>query len=323
MTEPPPDLGVVVVSYRTRELALTCVRSVLADAEARGPAVHVVAVDNASGDGTAEALLDEFGGLDSVTVVANAANAGFGAACDHGAELAVCHGVRHLLFLNADTRVLPGALRALTDELDTGGDVIVGPLLENPDGSHQPSQRGDPTPRALLYQHTAWRFLRLGQAAYRRYKAPDDDAVGVLMGAALATSRALYERLGGFDARYVLYFEEADLCRRARAAGARLRVVPAARVQHGGGKSADSDPAAALHLYLESMFRYVERFHGRGRARLFRVLFKPAFLVRLCTDALRDGLTWLVRPRKRAAKGAELRLFRRFALRGLGRFLRA
>ncbi len=318
-----PDLAVVIVSYETRERTLACARSVLADAAASDLDVTIAVVDNASRDGSGAAVEDELG--NQVTLLASPRNLGFGAACNQGAEL--WPRAKHLLFLNGDTELQSGAFDALIAAFRADAEIgVAGPALVEDDGAPQSSVRGHPTSLALLHQHTALRFLRFGASAYAAYKTPfashptEDADVDVVMGAALAVRGETFRALGGFDARYFLYFEEADLCRRVALFGQRVRFVAAATVRHAGGASSDHDGARALVWYVESLFRYVDRFHGRGTGLLYRVLFKPLFLLRLLTDAVRDALTYVARPSKRAAKGAELRLALGFCVRGIWRF---
>ena len=311
------DLAVVIVSYETRDRTLRCVESVLVEV---GPSLRAVVVDNASQDGTVDALRAI--GDARLAVVANAKNEGFGAACNRGA--ATQPGARHVLFLNADTVVRPGALAAIVAALDASdAPGAVGPTIVGDRGSEQPSVRGHPTPLALLHQHTALRFLRVGAQAYSRYKRPvvQDDDVPVVMGAALALRGDVLRELGGFDERYFLYFEEADLCRRVGMSGQRVALTRAAVVEHAGGASSDPRRGAALNWYLRSLFVYVDRFHGRAFGALYRLVFKPLFLLRMVTDAIRDGVTWIFRPSKRDDKGPELRLGGWFLVRGVWSFL--
>jgi N-acetylglucosaminyl-diphospho-decaprenol L-rhamnosyltransferase len=322
----PADVLVVVVSRDTRDAAVRAVRSVLEHGAVPGRATRCVLVDNASSDGTVEAVRTACG--DRVEIVANLRNAGFGAACNQGA--AMDPAARHVLFLNADAELLPGALTALVAELEAHPDAAAcGPALVGADGAPQPSVRGHPTRLALLHQHTALRFLRVGAAAYRRYKAPRVPSAGglvdVVMGACLLVRSDAFRAASGFDPRYFLYFEEADLERRLPAlppphAGV-VRFVPHAVVRHAGGESRRRDPERALTWYLESLLLYVDRWHGRAAGLAFRCVFKPLFVVRLATDALRDALVLAFRGR--AAKADELRLAARFAVRGLWRFLAA
>ena len=89
-------------------------------------------------------------------------------------------------------------------------------------------------------------------------------------------------------------------------------------MRHCGGAAADFDRERALTWYLASLFRYVDRFHGRGAGLAYRLAFKPLFLVRLVTDALRDAAGAAA---GRRGKAAELRVARRFVVRGMWEFL--
>lgn len=304
----------VIVSRDTREATLRAVRSAAADS-------RVIVVDNASTDGTADAVR---AAADGVTVVANERNLGFGAACNQGAALAP--DARFVLFLNADAALTPGALAAMTADLVAHPEASAcGPRIVGDDGGQQASVRGHPTPLALLHQHTAIRFLRLGAAAYRRYKEPAIPAEGgpveVVMGACLLVRGDAFRAAGGFDERYFLYFEEADLERRLAASRGPVRFVPAAVVRHEGGASRRRDPERALTWYLQSLFAYVDRWHGPAFGAAYRFVFKPMFLVRLATDALRDAAVLAFRGRRE--KADELRLAAAFAVRGVWSFLLA
>ncbi len=320
-----PDVVAVVVSHGTRDHTLRCIESVLATAGELEHGAAVVVVDNASPDGTPDAVRERFG--DRVTLIEEARNTGFGAACNRGA--AAFPGARHVAVLNSDTELLPGALAALVATLDAADDVgIAAPVLVDIDGEHQPSVRGHPAPLALLHQHTALRFLRVGSASYARYKRPPREAradraedVPVVMGAAFLARGEDFRALGGFDPRYFLYFEEADLCRRMAERGRKVRLAPAATVRHEGGASSERDRERALVWYLASLFQYVDRFHGRGTGLLYRAFFKPLFLVRLLTDALRDLVAVVTRPSRREDKRKELALSARFVTRGMWTFL--
>jgi GT2 family glycosyltransferase len=310
------DVAVVIVTYETRDAAIRCVESVLAHGMLADRATRVIVVDNASTDGTADAVLARFG-LDRVEVVPGARNAGFGSAANLGAERVP--DASWYLVLNGDTELTPGALAALVAAGESSPEVaIVGPRIVGATGAAQLSVRGHPTRLALLHQHTALRFLRVGADAYERYRHPP--APEVLMGAAILVRGEDFRALRGFDPRYFLYFEDADLCRRAALRGRVLWFEETATVRHAGGASADHDRERALTWYLASLFAYVDRFHGRRAGFFYRAAFKPLFVLRLLTDAVRDALGVAAgRPGKRE----ELRSARRFVTRGLWQFLGA
>jgi GT2 family glycosyltransferase len=313
---------VVVVSRDTREETVACARSVLDRGAVPGRRTRLVVVDNASSDGTVEALRAAFGL--QLDLLANLTNAGFGAACNRGAALQT--DAEHVLFLNADVELLPGALVALVAELDRHPEsAACGPRIVGNDGAPQPSVRGHPTRLSLLHQHTILRFLRAGAAAYRRYKEPVVPPAGgpveVVMGACLLVRGEDFRALHGFDPRYFLYFEEADLQRRFQALHRTVRFVPRAVVRHSGGSSSRQDPERALTWYLRSLFAYVDRWHGRSAGLAFRAAFKPLFAAKLVTDAVRDALALAFRGR--AGKRDELRLAAQFLFRGFWSFLTA
>jgi GT2 family glycosyltransferase len=77
--------------------------------------------------------------------------------------------------------------------------------------------------------------------------------------------RAAVDAVGGFDERYFLYWEDADVCRRLRAQGYTIRYVPAGRVMHIGGRSSQSDRGAAIRAFHRSAFIYYATHVGRGR----------------------------------------------------------
>jgi GT2 family glycosyltransferase len=76
------------------------------------------------------------------------------------------------------------------------------------------------------------------------------------MGASMLIRRAPFEAVGGFDERYFLYWEDADLCRRLRDRGWKTRYVPGAVVRHPGGASAATDSAFAARAFHHSAYRY-------------------------------------------------------------------
>jgi glycosyltransferase involved in cell wall biosynthesis len=138
------DIAVAVVSYQTKALLRDCLASVVADSPA-----EVVVVDNASSDGSAAMVRDEF---PDVVLRANIDNPGYGAAAN---QAIAATGAAYVLLLNADTRVESGALAALARYLDDNPGVgLAAPKLLHPDGSPQPSAYPQPTPFNTLVLNT-------------------------------------------------------------------------------------------------------------------------------------------------------------------------
>lgn len=282
------DLAVSVVSYRTPQLMRRCLRA-LEDERARLE-LQVTVVDNASGDGSADLVAEEF---PWVRLIRNVRNVGFGAA--HNQALRETS-ARYLLVLNSDASPMPGALKTLTDYLADHPDVaVVGPKLRYPDGRVQPSRRRFPTLATLFCESTQLQRMWPDNGLLRRYYVadrPDDveQKVDWLVGACLCARARAVADVGLFDERFFLYSEELDWCRRFRAAGWRIVYVPAAEVRHIEGASTGLDLGARDRLFQTSKLRYAAKWHGPGAARALRGYLVLEYLARGIEETLKLGL---------------------------------
>ena len=252
-----PAADVIVVNFNSSALARRCLESAAADL---GTADwRAIVVDNASADGGVAAL----GSLPRTTVLVNASNAGFGAAVNRAATASAAP---LLWLLNPDCVVHPGAFAALADTLAAHPDcAIAAPQLLNADGGVQASARGNPTAWTGLFGRNTLLTKLFPSAAMARRNLPARDLVDAdvdsapvdwVMGAAMLVRREMFEAVGGFDPRYFLYWEDADLCRRLWARGWSTRYVPGARVTHDGGASARTSSAMAARAFHRSAYRY-------------------------------------------------------------------
>jgi GT2 family glycosyltransferase len=176
-----------------------------------------------------------------VRLIASPTNLGFAAANNLAARHA---GGRYLLLLNPDADPALGALRRGIELMDQHPQVgLGGGELRGVDGSRQPSARMFPTLRdefftlaGLAARHPSSRlFARLD----RRWADPEEPArVDWIPGAFVFVPAAVWRRLGGFDERFFMYYEEVDLCRRIRDAGLQVQYWPELKATHIGGASA-------------------------------------------------------------------------------------
>lgn len=242
------ETAVVVVNYRTDELTVRAVESVLGEDDVR----EVVVVDNASGDKSAEflreALTDE-----RVLVVDAGRNGGFGAGVNLGA--ARCRSPL-LLVLNSDATVVPGSLAALASALlaDTGIGVLA-PAVVLPDGTLQADAFGR-LPRR-------WELLLPGPIRWTGGGA-GERRPGWVSGVAMLVRMHDFRSVGGFDERFGMYFEDVDLCRRLQAGGRSVARLPEATVVHAAGASWRSR-RDRKRRYHRSKALYAERL-GASRA---------------------------------------------------------
>jgi len=237
MTDAPqPDLTIIVVSYNTCAMTLACLASV--QAETRVTTFELIVLDNASTDGSADAIAAQF---PDVRLIRSAENLGFARANNVAAEQA--RG-RCLLLLNPDTVVLRGAIDTLAAFAAARPEAqIWGGRTLFADGSLNPTSCWRAPSLWSVFCVTAglnYLFPRsplFNPDAYGGWKRDSERAVDIVTGCFLMLPTALWRRLGGFDLSFVMYGEEIDLCLRAHALGARPRVTPQAEIIHHGGAS--------------------------------------------------------------------------------------
>jgi len=243
----------VVVNHDAGAVLRTCVSSLRSEGVA-----EVVVVDNASTDGSVEALVADD---PRVVVVCTGANLGYGSGVNRG--LAAVGG-DYVLVSNPDVAVHGGALDRLRLVLDADPTVaIAGPCIREPDGSRYPSARSFPS------MIDAAGHALLGQLApenpfSRRYRMAEihtqvTTSVDWVSGACFLARRDALEELGGFDEGYFMYVEDVDLCWRAHRAGWGVVFVPGAEVTHLQGVSTARRPYRMLVAHHRSALRFASR----------------------------------------------------------------
>jgi GT2 family glycosyltransferase len=296
-----PRVAVVVVSFGTRETLLAGLDALTANS---GETVETVVVDNASPDGSAEAVRARF---PRVRLVANPENIGFGRACNQGARET---SAPFLLFLNPDATLGPGALEALVRLLETRPRVgIVGPRTRSSNGDIQVSTGAD------LSLASEWRQRRLVLGVFGRdpralaeadARHAAEHAPGWVSGACLLARRDAFEAVSGFDERFFLYEEDADLCRRVRAAGWQVLFTPVAEATHAKGRSMARTPERARLEYHRSHLLYYRKHCHWLQGAVLRLLLAGRAGLELVQAAVSGDL----------ARGREATALARLALSG-------
>lgn len=230
------DISILMVSYNTRAMTAAAVSSAVA--ATRKASYEIIAVDNASEDGSAAMLSAH---PSRPHTIALPKNVGFSAGNNIAAGIA--RG-RYLLLLNPDTIVNDGAIDALLAFAQAnpaariwGGRTLFG------DGSLNPSSCWSRmTPWNLLCRATGLTAIFpksefFNGEAFGGWQRDSIRQVDIVSGCFLLIERELWQQLGGFDPAFFMYGEEADLCLRARALGAKPMVTPTATIVHYGGAS--------------------------------------------------------------------------------------
>ena len=268
-------LSIIIVNYRTPDLVIACLRSLVDEVQAVGPC-RVLVVENGSGDDSAVRIASAIQGegwQSWVELVPLEQNRGFAGGNNVALRsvLASPDQPEYVLLLNPDTEVRPGAVGALVDFMDFHPRVgIAGSRLEDPDGTPQRSAFRFPSVASELESN-----IRLGVVSWllrEQLVAPpvrdQPHATDWVAGASMIVRRAVFRNIGLMDESYFLYFEEVDFCRLARRAGWPCWYVPQSRVVHLVGRSsgvtgADRHAKPMPRYWFDSRRHYFLTHHGR------------------------------------------------------------
>jgi len=231
--EDPRPVSVVVVTFNSRSI----VGEALAPLS-KNPAVELVVVDNASADGTAEFIREEF---PDATVVLMPSNVGFAKAVNEGVRRA-----RHdiVMLLNPDAAITPSAVESLVSDLETENAGLVAPLLNNPGSPQRVVPAGlMPTIKRMGFHYSG--LSRLGKRypwSRGHYLFKDQLSSGLMdvdwvTGACMLFTRETWERTGGLSERWFMYAEDIDFCHRVQQLGARVILDTQTHADHLVGQS--------------------------------------------------------------------------------------
>jgi GT2 family glycosyltransferase len=280
VSAPPatPRVAVVIVNYQSYAELRDC----LASFGPPAPDLQTVVVDHATDPGHADNIAAAFPHVQLLRV---AANEGFAAGVNRGVRHCAS---RYALLLNPDSIVEPGAWHSLADWMDANPNVgAAGPRIRNSDGSVQPSARRFPDFTTGIAGRSSW-LTRVfpGNPLSRHNLAPSSrpDAaptqVDWVSGACMIVRREAFDRVGGMDDGFFLYWEDADFCRRLKHAGWRVVYTPGVSVLHMGGRSSRHAADASLVAFHDSAYRLFSK-HATAPARLLSPLVYLALRARL------------------------------------------
>ncbi len=285
------DLSICIVSWNTEAQLKDCLRSIYGGT--RGISYEIFVVDNASGDGSVGMVRDHF---PDVFLIANRENRGFAAANNQAIRLAKG---RHVIFLNPDTVINDNALTTMVRFMEGHPEAgAIGPKLLNADGSIQRSIRRFPTFSIALHDNTILGRLFLFRGRVEDFKMDGFsfdrvEEVDATSGAALMVRDDVLNEVGPLDEGYFMFIEELDLCQRIRAKGHRIYFIPDAVITHLGGESRRQNPGDLVIVGQNSLMRYFTKFEGPGKTFLFKILYKPLFIVGILCDLIFDSLSLL------------------------------
>lgn len=253
MTSPITKLTVVVVNWNAGDQLRNCLLSIQGEFPA-------IVVDNGSTDGSCTGIEQ----LENIKLIAAGENLGFAKACNLGAKHAHSE---YILFLNPDAAVLPTTVSRSLDVMDAPehADVgICGVQLVNSVGEVERSCARFPTPSRLIAQSFGLDRLFKG-LSHLMIEWPHDVSreADQVMGAYFLVRKTLFDKLGGFDERFFLYFEEVDFSYRSAQSGWESLYLADTQAFHKGGGTSDRVKARRLFYVLRSRVLYADKHFSR------------------------------------------------------------
>lgn len=271
-----PDLTVSIINSGNLDLILACLESIHKTAD--GIELEVIVVDNASGDGSAEAIQARF---PEVKIIRNREKEGFSA--NHNKAMRAMT-APYIFILNDDTVMHGGALRKILDFMRKDPAVgAAGGMLLNPDGTTQYTGKARPTMLAAAFISLGLHRLFPGNPVTSKYFGRKESYRGAeevesINGAAMMVSRAAIEKAGMLDEGFFLFCEDVDWSIRIREEGFRLFFLPGARITHYRGASTGG--RRMVVIYHKSLLRFYRKHYAPAHFFLVNWFAYLAIIVR-------------------------------------------
>lgn len=273
------DMSIIIVSWNTRQLLRGCLDSIYKETQKINFEVFVV--DNASSDGSAEMSKTDY---PQVRLIENKNNAGFAAANNLALKRA---SGRYVLFLNPDTVILDGALDKGVQIMDGRPEIsILGAKTFNADMTRQKTIAPNPNLLSQIFLLTKLRHIFPKSKIIKKYQRFDFDydkesfIDGHTQGSFLLIRKNVLDAIGSFDEKFYIWFEEVDLCFRARQGGYKILYSPEIKIIHYGGESFKQVMALKKQrMYNRSLFYYFWKNKPKRQYFILRLFEIPSLVL--------------------------------------------
>ncbi|MDD5567241.1 MAG: glycosyltransferase family 2 protein [Patescibacteria group bacterium] len=260
------DISIIILNYKSKGLTKQCLRGIELIKPKRE--YEIIVVDNASNDGTAEMVRNEFPG---VKLIVSPRNCGFAAGNNLGIRQATG---KYIMILNPDVALLSDSIEVLYRFMEDHPEVgLAGPKLINPDGTVQASCRTFPTPKIIFYRRSPLGKFTGPKKVLREHLMLEWDhrenrAVDWMIGACFIVRAETVEKIGLLDERFFLYLEDVDWCRRFWQAGYKVYYVADAEMVHYHQRLSAESPGLggilsyATRIHIISAIKYFAKWNG-------------------------------------------------------------
>ena len=295
------DLSVIIVSWNAKAFLLECLQSVILETAQYD--TEIVVVDNASTDGSAELVREQF---PSVKLVSNETNLGFAKANNIG--IRQCTGT-YICLINSDVIVKKDCINQVVRFMDINTKIgVLGPRILDADGNIQRSCMGFPSLwntfcRAFALDSLFPKSKLFGGYLMRYWQYDKIKSVDVINGCFWMVRREALEEVGLLDERFFIYGEDVDWCKRFWDARWKVVYFPDAQAIHFGGASSSKSP---IRFYIEmhrANLQYWKKYHGRKAQIGFLVITGLHHMIRLFGELM----VYIVKPEKRTCTALKIK----------------
>ena len=236
---------IIILNWNRKDLTVECIQS-LKKVKAHGLDIHTVIVDNHSSDDS----ISTFKQFPHITTLVNKSNLGYAEGNNVGIKFAMRHNADIILLLNNDVLVTPNILIRLLSVINSDEKIgIVGPMTYYTDKKKIIADAG-----GIIMKH---RYFGVNRGQKEKDKGQFDkiSEVDFISGSAMLIKSSVFKKIGLLDGRFFLYYEDADLCFRAKKAGFKSVFVPETVIYHTFG--ATSGIGSAIHHYYTTRNHYL------------------------------------------------------------------
>lgn len=265
------DISIIIVNYNVKAYLTSLLSSIKKSSQ--DLSIQLIVVDNASIDGSVEYIRNNF---PKIELIANKRNLGFGKA--NNRALPRCKG-EYTLIINPDALVNENTLKVMKDYMDTHPDVGLSTckLLDSNGAFSKDCLRNIPTPTSALFRvFGIEEFAQKSNWLPNYYMADQDPEevveVPIISGSFMFCRTDMLKKLEGFDEQFFMYFEDTDLCLRARELGYKLHYVPYTSIIHYRGESTKKDRIDHHITFNQSLYKFYKKHYQYGYSVITRSL---------------------------------------------------
>ncbi|MDP2685434.1 MAG: glycosyltransferase, partial [bacterium] len=257
-------ISIVIVNYNVEKELLACISSILKSKTK--VKFEIIVVDNDKESKIEKELMDKF---PKTKYIKSKSNLGYGGGNNLGARFARGD---YLFFLNPDTKVLNGTIDNLYNFLTHNNNVgIISPLfLDNNLKPFKSQGSEELTPKSILFSQSIFRKIFPHRNIYNKnilnsWDMKSPRKIDAVPGAAMMINSDFFKKIGGFDEKFFLYFEENDISKRVGNLGYKLFIIPSAKIIHLVGKST-KNLKNMEEIYSKSRYIYLRKHYGLAKA---------------------------------------------------------